>query len=133
MFAQPALGPDASETPRGLAGMQAEVVLKGRGGAERLRAQEAMHLLHTPNSVSPQRQLLPLLRRRLLCVRRHVPVQHGALDEAAGAVRAGEDGQRQVGEGVPQQGAQRELREVTHAADQALGAHVAQQVVFDRL
>ncbi len=60
-------------------------------------------------------------------------VQQGALYEAAGAVRAGEDGQREVGEGVPQQGAQGELREVTHATAQALGTHVAQQVVFNSL
>ncbi len=60
-------------------------------------------------------------------------VQQGALHEAAGAVWTGEDRQREVGEGVPQQGAQGELWEVTHAAAQALRTHVAQQVVSDGL
>lgn len=120
--------------------MQAEVVLKRRGGAESLWAQEAMQLLHScvptstgsicPGSESPQ---LPLFGRRLLGVRGHVSVQQGALYEAAGAVWAGEDGQGQVGEGVPQQGAQGELGEVTHTAAQALRTHMAQQVVLDSL
>lgn len=140
-FARPALAPGATTTaPQGLGGVQAEVVLKGRRGAESLRAQEAMQLLHSctttsirPGSVRPQRRPLPLLSSRLLGVHSHVSVQQGALYEAAGAVRAGEDGQGKVGEGVPQQGAEGELRQVTHTTAQALGTHVAQQVVFDRL
>lgn len=132
-LAQPALTPGASAAPQGV-GVQAEVVLKSRGRAESLRAQEAMQLLRSRHAaVSPQRRALPLFRRRLLGVRGHVSVQQGALHEAAGAVRAGKDGQREVGEGVPQQGAQGELREVTHSTAQALSAHMAQQVVFDGL
>lgn len=104
--------------------------LKGRGGAERLWAQEAVQLLHSPDSERPQ---LPLLTCRLLSMCSHVSVQQGALCEAAGTVWAGEDGQREVGEGVPQQGAQGELGEVAHSTAQTLGTHVAQDVVFDGL
>lgn len=86
-----------------------------------------------PDSVSPQHRALPLLRRCLLSVCGHVSVQHVALYEAAGAVRAGEDGQGEVSEGVPQQGAQGELGEVTHTAAQTLRTHVAQQVVSNGL
>lgn len=121
--------------------MQTEVVLKRRGRAKRLWAQEAMQLLRSSStatsicsdSVSPQRRLLPLLSCRLLSVHSHVSVQQGALYKAAGTVWAGEDGQGEVGKGVPQQGAQGQLGEVAHATAQALGAHMAQQVVFDSL
>lgn len=60
-------------------------------------------------------------------------VQQGALYKAAGTVLASEDGHGEVCEGVPQQGAQGELWEVTHATAQALRTHMAQQVVSDRL
>lgn len=60
-------------------------------------------------------------------------VQQGALYEAAGTVQASEDRDGEVCEGVPQQGAQGKLWERTHATAQALGTHMAQQVVSDRL
>lgn len=60
-------------------------------------------------------------------------VQLRALYKAAGTMWAGENGQREVCEGVPQQGAEGELGEVTNSAAQALRTHVVQQMVFDSL
>lgn len=83
--------------------------------------------------VGAQRQPLALLSRCLVGVGRYVPVQQGALHEAASAVRAGEHRQGEVGQGVPEQGAQGQLREVTDATVQGLQTHVAQQVVPEGL
>lgn len=102
--------------------MQDEVGLKVQGGAEKL--------FLAPSSTHLQP---PVLTCQLLCMCCHVSYQQGVLCEAAGAVWAGEDWQREVGEGVPQQGTQRELGELTDQAAQALGADVAQDVVSDSL
>lgn len=110
--------------------MQAEVILEGNGGAEGLWAEEAVQLLPSPAPEGPQ---LLLVCHRLLSVRSHVLVQQGALGEAAGAARAAEDGHGEVGEGVPQQRAQGGLLEVADGAAQALGTHVAQEVVSEGL
>ena len=124
------LVPVRASGPRGLAGMQVEVILEGNGGAEGLRAQEAVQLL---GSGAPEGPQLLLLRRRLLCVGGRVLLQQGAVGEAARTPRAAEDVHGEVCEGVPQQSAQGGLLEVAHGAAQAPGTHVAQQVVSEGL
>lgn len=104
--------------------------LKGGGGTERLRAQEALQLL--PSADTTRSEHPPLLGH-LLGMSCHVFVQQGALSEAAATVRAGDDRHREVDEGVPEQGAQRELGEVTHGAAETLSTHVEQGVVSDGL
>ena len=60
-------------------------------------------------------------------------VKQGAFYKALGTVWAGVYRQREVGKGVPQEGAQGELGEVTQTTSQVLGKDMAQQVVSECL
>lgn len=110
--------------------MQVEVILEGQGGAEGLRAQEAVQLLRSSGPEGPQ---FLLLGGRRLCMCSHMLVEQKTISEAASAVRAAKDGHGEVSEGVPEQSAQGGLVEVAHGAAQALGTYVAQEVVSESL
>lgn len=110
--------------------MQVDVILEGQGGAEGLWAQEAVQLLRSSGPEGPQYLLLGGCR---LCMCSHVLVEQKAISEAASAVRAPEDRHGEVSEGVPEQSAQGGLVEVAHGAAQALGTHVAEEVVSEGL
>lgn len=102
----PTTNPAATPTmaTNGITTVEAEVVVEGRGRVEGLGAQEAAELLLSDGVRCPA--FAPgastTSRTHLGGMRGHVPVQQVALQEAAGTVRAGVDGQREVVEGVPQ-------------------------------
>lgn len=110
--------------------MQVEVILEGQGGAEGLWAQEAVQLLR---SLGPEGSQYLLLGGRHLCMCSHVLIEQKAIGEAASAVWAAEDRHGEVSEGVPEQSAQGGLVEVAYSAAQALGTHVAEEVVSEGL
>ena len=98
------------------------MAVEGRGRAEGLWAQEAaVVLLKAVSAVWPSSG-----QHRDIGMQHHVPVQQGALQEATGTHRAGEGSQIEVGEGVPQQGTERGLRQLAHSAAQRLDTHMSQ-------